>query len=56
MNGLTWDQIRRAARLDEHGEDEIELLWIAVRILVERIKKLENATDTQDNEPAKRAD
>jgi len=49
---MSWSQIRRAARLDEHGEDEIDLLWIAIRILAERIKQLKNATDTQDHEPA----
>ena len=41
MADMSWSQIRRAARLDEHGEDEIELLWIAIRILAERIKQLD---------------
>ena len=54
MPEMSWSQIRRAARLDEYGEDEIDLLWIAIRILAERIKQLDGERINAELESADR--
>ena len=54
MAEMSWSQIRRAARLDENGEDEIELLWIALRVMAERIKRLEGKRINAEFESADR--
>jgi len=54
MPEMSWSQIRRAARLDENGEDEIDLLWIAIRILAERIKQLDGERINAELESADR--